>query len=574
MKKLMRFLWPFLVLLVILAAIYIFFLHIRPDITSGLLTKLGDSMLSSSRYSVAIRYYSWANDLQPKDPEIAMKLAKAYECDGNYSRTENVLVHAIYESPENPDLYIALSKVYVNQDKLLDAQRMLDTIANPTVQEILSARRPAAPQISPAGARYNDYITVELTPPEGADCYYTTNGQYPSLNGDLYTEPFFLPGGQTTVCAVAVDQNGLVSPAIFMGYTVAGVIEDVEFQDQAVADAVEAILHTGGADLKTSDLWTITEFKLPEGISSTEDLRLFAGLAKLTIWDMGSLDYSFLPELHALRYLELNNCSVTTEDLEYIGSCSNLEVLILSDCSLSTISSLRPLNKLRILDLSDNSISDVSPIVGTASLDELYLGHNGIITLPSMEALSNLRILDLSYNALDSISRLSDCTALTRLNISHNKLVSVKPASSLTNLVFFNASNNQIRSADAISNCTLLETFIMEENKLTDIDFLSGITTLTEINIDYNDVRTIPKLPDDCQLTIFSAAHNFLEDLDGLAGLPKLNYINADYNNISDIDALEDCPVLAQINVYGTNVHSGGVLEKNGVLVNYTPGFN
>ena len=248
-----------------------------------------------------------------------MKLADAYEHSGNYTRTESILVNAIYETPDNPDLYVALSKVYVDQDKLLDAQRMLDTIVNTEVQEELSARRPAAPQITPSGGRYADYITVELIPTAGTRCYYTTNGQYPSQDRDLYTEPFVLPGGETTVCAVAVDEDGLVSPAIYMGYTVAGVIEDVVFHDEAIRKAVEDALHTDSAGLLTSDLWTITDFKLPQDVVNTEDLSLFAGLAKLTLWDMGPLNYSFLPELHALRYLELNKCVISAEDLDKSG---------------------------------------------------------------------------------------------------------------------------------------------------------------------------------------------------------------------------------------------------------------
>ena len=72
----------------------------------------------------------------------------------------------------------------------------------------------------------------------------------------------------------------------------------------------------------------------------------------------------------------------------------------------------------------------------------------------------------------------------------------------------------------------------------------------------------------------FSAAHNFLEDLSGLAGLPSLGYVNADYNNIRDISVLKTCPVLAQVNVYGTYIHSGGVLAEQGVQVFFTPAFD
>lgn len=571
MKKLTRILWPLAIILVVAVILYGFFFHFRTDWTAQFLTGIADSKLKAGRYEAAIRYYSWANDLHPGDETVALHLAEAYEETGNYTKTENVLVHAIYEAPDQTELYVALSKAYVHQDKLLDAQRLLDNIANASVLEELSVRRPEAPVISPEGDRYNDYITVSLTVQADTKCYYTTNGQFPSLKTGEYTEPFSLEGGETTVCAIAVDEEGLVSPAIFVGYTVAGVIEDVEFRDEVLHQYVSDLLHVGNRNIRTDDLWTISELRLPEGITSTEDLRLFSGLAKLTIWDMGDLDYSFLSELYSLRYLELNHCSIGTSDLEEIAKCPNLEVLILANCGLSNIKPLEQLTGLRVLDLSDNSISSISPIVKNPALDELYVGHNALSGLPIMDQLTNLRILDLSYNALDSVSSLKPCTALERINISHNRLVSVKAIGALTNLVYFNGSNNQVRNVDAMKRCTSLETFIMTDNKLVSIDFFDQISTIREINIDYNDVEAVPQLPKDCQLETFSAAHNFLEDLSGLAGLPHLNYVNADYNNISDISVLASCPTLAQVNVYGTYIRSGGALAKSGVVVNFTP---
>jgi Leucine-rich repeat (LRR) protein len=113
----------------------------------------------------------------------------------------------------------------------------------------------------------------------------------------------------------------------------------------------------------------------------------------------------------------------------------------------------------------------------------------------------------------------------------------------------------------------------MTDNKLKDVDFLSECPQVKEVNIDYNDVEAVPAFAADCPLETFSAAHNFLEDLSGLGGLPKLSYVNADYNNIRDISVLANCPALAQVNVYGTYIRSGGALAENGVIVNFTPGF-
>ena len=574
MKKPLKFLLSILLIAALFAAGYWFFFQNRLDLTTGLLESAGDTLLEHDHDSAAIRCYRWANSLDPKDAELAIKLANAYRKSGNYTKTENILVHAIYDAPEETNLYLTLSQVYVEQDKLLDAQQMLDSIANETVRTELSLRRPAAPQVSPAGGFYSEYIRIELTDETSeAICYCTLDGRYPSLETDAYTEALTLPGGETTLTAVAVGSDGLVSPAVTVSYTVAGVVEEVHFHDSALRSVTQELLHRGDRKVQTDDLWGIEELTLPENLADTQDLSLYTGLTKLIGHNLGELDYSFLSQLPDLRYLELEGCVLTSAALEEIGACTKLDVLILANCGVSNINALSSMQGLRILDLSDNSVNSITPISNLTALDELYLGHNALTVLPSMRGLKSLRVLDLSYNSIDYVGSLSACTTLQRLNLEHNRLTSVSPLGALTELVWLNGSNNAVLDVSALSSCTKLEGFVMTDNKLTNIDFLSECGGILEVNIDYNDVEAVPSFQSGCPLETFSAAHNFLEDLSGLAGLQKLTYVNADYNNIRNISVLQDCPVLAQVNVYGTYIRSGGVLADKGVVVNFTPDF-
>ena len=573
MKKILKITLVLLLILSLLAAGYWFFFRYRIDLTTGLLRQVADSQLEDGHYSMAIRLYGWANDLDAQDTDTALKLAEAYEKTGNYSKTEKVLVNAIYESPEDQRLYLALSRAYVAQDKLLDAQQMLDSVANEQVRTELNRRRPDAPVISPEGGFYSTYITVEITGAADAVCYYTVDGSYPSRKTDAVDGPVTLPAGETTVCALAVSGEGLVSPASYAGYTVTGVIEEVHFHDDALKAATQELLHRGDRALRTDDLWAIEELTLPQEISDTRDLVHYTGVTKLVGKDLGELDYSFLASMTQLRYLELERCDVSTENLRQIAACANLEVLILADCGLTNVSALGSLQNLRVLDLSDNSVNAIDSLTTLAALDELYLGHNALTGLPMLRGFKALRILDLSYNALTYMGGVSGCPTLERLNVSHNRLTSVTAVSALTNLVWFNGSNNQVEDVSPLAPCTKLEGFVMTDNKLTDVDFLSECPGIKEVNIDYNDVVAVPAFQADCPLETFSAAHNFLEDLSGLAGLPQLTYVNADYNNIRDISVLKDCPALATVNVYGTYIRSGGELEELGIVVNFTPEY-
>ena len=572
MKKTLKIVVPILLVLALLAAGYWFFFQYRTDLTTGLLTDFADSQLASGHYSMAIRCYGWAHSLTPQDVDLSLKLAEAYRAQGNYTKTENVLVHAIYDAPGETRLYETLSRVYVEQDKLLDAQQMLDSVAEPQVQAELSARRPQAPTVEPPADFYSDYITVEVRAASGR-LFCTVDGSYPSLAAEEFPGSVQLPGGTTTLCAIAVGEDGLVSPAVYASYTVAGVIEEVQFRDQALEALVRQLLNRPERPIYTDDLWDIEALTLPQDLASTEDLRYFTGLKELLGLDMGELDYSFLAHTPELTSLELEGCALNTEALTWIAGCPKLEVLILANCGLANIEPLRALTELRLLDLSGNSIGDISPLTEMAKLEELYMGHNALTTLPLLRKLTSLRILDLSYNALEYVGSVSACTGVERLNVSHNRLTSVTAVSALTKLVWLNASSNKVTEVTALTPCTELESFLMSDNKLTDVSFLSGCSKIREVNIDYNDVVSVPAFQADCPLEIFSAAHNFLEDLGGLAGLQRLSIVNADYNNIRDISVLIDCPSLTLVNVYGTYIRSGGELAENGVVVNFTPSF-
>ncbi len=126
----------------------------------------------------------------PKDADLAIRLADAYKKAATTQKRNTPLVSAITQIPDSVQLYVALSKTYVEQDKLLDAETMLGRITNDAVRTQIDALRPAAPVIEPESGNYSEYIDVTVTGSSGT-VYAVCNSDFPA-SGRMYIPAPFL----------------------------------------------------------------------------------------------------------------------------------------------------------------------------------------------------------------------------------------------------------------------------------------------------------------------------------------------------------------------------------------------
>lgn len=570
MKKALKLIISLILVAVLLGGAAWYFLLYNPALTTDLLLDWGAGAQSRGHTNTAIRYYRWAYQLSGQDPELAIQLAKAYQQADNYTKAEYTLANAI-AAGGSLDVYLTLCQIYVEQDKLLDAVTMLDQIADPAVKAQLDAMRPAAPTANLTPGFYNQYMEVTLDS-GGGDLYVSTNGEYPSTRTDSYSDSIALGLGETTICALSVSEQGLVSPLSVFGYTISGVVEDVTLSDPALDAYVRELLsRSAGSTLTTADLWGITELTLPAEVAEISDLSYFTGLTSLVIQDRPALSLSFLSGMTQLQTLDLSGCTLQAEELELIGALPQLQVLNLSGCGLSTIAGLSRSATLLEADLSDNSISDIAPLAENSGLSTLNLQRNAVTDLTPLSGFTELSWLDASYNSVQSISPLGTCVKLSYLNLTNNNLTDLSSIGHLTSLAELDASYNALTDISGLESCVDLGKLNLSNNSLESMDSLASLTQLTDLDISYNDIQTIPDFPDDSALVTFNGCHNFFEDVSGLAGLQSLNYVYLDYNNIFDINCLSTCTNLIQVNVFKTNVTDVSKLLDMSVIVSYNP---
>ena len=569
MKKIMKWFFPLLlVALLIGSAGWYMFVYDRSTVQE-LLTNQARHSAQQGNFDTAAWFYNQSYKLSGQDQNVAIELAEIYKSVGNYTKAESTLTKAVADGG-NAELYIALSKTYVEQDKLLDAVNMLDKVSDPIIKAELDILRPVAPMTDYASGFYSQYISLTFLSSPGT-IYVTTDGAYPTTSRDPYTEPITLNAGDTKVYALTVAENGLVSPLSILSYTVGGVIEPIELNDSAIASTIrETLMFGSSTQIYSNDLWSITDFTVPAEAESLEDLSHFTHLKKLTITGRTIESLAFLTSMTQLEELTLSGCTLPDE-LETIAALPALKKLTLDNCGLSSITKLEKAIGLTSLNVSSNAIGDITVLANMPQLTVLNLSHNAVTDLKPLNGLSLLQELDVSYNSLSSIAPAALCLELTRLDITHNSVSDISPMKTLTKLTHFYAGHNALADVSVLAGCKELRELNISNNVLADISALSVLTKLERFDFSYNDVEVLPAFPADCALVEINGDHNFMTDISVLGGMPNLTHVYMDYNNLTDISFLANCPNLVQVNVYGTDVNNVDALLEHSIIVNFDP---
>ena len=553
MKHALKIILPIILILALIIGACCFFLIARRDLTESIFVYWGEHFYEAGRYSRAVSFYKAAMHFAPKDADLAIRLADAYKKSGNYTKAEYTLVSAITQIPDSVQLYVALSKTYVEQDKLLDAETMLGRITNDAVRTQIDALRPAAPVIEPESGNYSEYIDVTVTGASGT-VYAVCNSDFPASEQDVYTGPISLEAGESKIVALSVAENGLVSDAVYAGYTVGNVVEEVKLADAGMDAYVRELLgKPAGSAIMSDELWAVEELDLPDTVASLEDLPYFTGLHSLSLHHGTGLDLSVLSQLPTLRKLDLSGCTLSTAAMNTIVTLSELTSLNLSGCAVAEIDALIGLQKLETLDLSNNTVSDLTALSALLALRELNLTNNPITSLSNLKNCTELETLYAGQCAITRIAGLADHTKLKTLVLSGNKITDIS----------------------ALAGCTAIETLDLSGNSISDISVVSGFKKLVDLNVSSNQITDLPQFDADTPLWHVDISHNQIESLAGLEGNLAVNFINADYNRVKSVAKLESCIMLVRMNLWDNPVDADEVkqLQDIGILINYNPNY-
>jgi len=165
----------------------------------------------------------------------------------------------------------------------------------------------------------------------------------------------------------------------------------------------------------------------------------------------------------------------------YESDLLEITELMTNNKGIESIEGLEYCKNLDRLDLSENIISDISPVSKLKNLTELKLDINIISDISPVSNLTNLVFLYLYQNNISDISPLSDLTNLNRLNLGDNgNIPDISPLTNLTNLEWLDIGSNDISDIAPLSNLVNLTELRLYSNNIFDISPLVRNTGINE----------------------------------------------------------------------------------------------
>lgn len=575
MKIALRILLPILLSLAILLCLAWYLLIYDTAFSRDLLLtgarlsdNSGNSTLSAWFYNQA---YKLAENSSDSRESVAIELAEQYKRSGNYTKAEYTLTKAISDGG-GINVYVALCKTYVEQNKLYNAVALLDGVTNQSIKKELDSLRPAAPVNTPDPGFYNQYISVTFEAKSGT-IYASVGSKYPSLEDKPYSAPISLSDGENTVSALAVSKDGLVSSLTTCSYTIGGVVKEIAFSDRFIEATIRDLLDADKKQLYTNDLWKITEFTVPAGASDYSDLLHIKNVKSFTVEKGNPKELSCLSAMTELTSLTIRDTEITAEVLEIIGTLTKLENLTIQNCKLSNIAPFKKLTAVTHLDLSGNSVYDLSPLSGMTKLKELNLKSNVIADLSALSNLKSLTKLDVSQNnIITSLAPLSSLEKLEWLDASINSITELGNIGNLKALRYLSLATNKLTNISPVATCDSLTDLNFSQNRVSDISKLSALPHLMYLRFEGNQVTQLPGFAEDCELVIIDGTGNNIKSLEPLKGLPYLNNVYMNNNpELSSVSPLASCHMLIEVHVDKTKVTDVSALKDMDVIVRYTP---
>lgn len=238
---------------------------------------LGNRALGAGEYTKATDYFRRALSKDKTKPDAYKGLSKVYIGQNDLSEAESLFLGALEKQPENAELYRAVFEFYLDTKQPMGIPALLSS-ADSKILEELPEYVVSEPEFSLDDKTvFDDVQQLTITSSDGKVCY-TTDDSLPDTDSTEFKEPIQLSEGTNIIKAIAINKNGVPSQTVEKQFVIELPIEDApavspstgqydyaQSIEVKVPDEYEAFYTMDGTDPTTaSDKYT-GPIEMPKG---------------------------------------------------------------------------------------------------------------------------------------------------------------------------------------------------------------------------------------------------------------------------------------------------------------------
>ena len=192
------------------------------------------------------------------------------------------------------------------------------------------------------------------------------------------------------------------------------------------------------------------------------------------------------------------------------------------------------------LNLTLESISDLSPLKVLTSLQHLFIPHTPVIDLSPLKDLKTLQLLEIIATQVSDLSPLKDLKTLQLLSAFETQVSDLSPLKDLTALNILSVSNTQVADLSPLKHLTALYKLDVSDTQVSDLSPLKDLKALQQLSVSNTQVS----------------------DLSSLKELTALQELYVSNTQVSDLSPLKELTALQELYVFNTQVKDLSPLKK------------
>lgn len=266
-------------------------------------------------------------------------------------------------------------------------------------------------------------------------------------------------------------------------------------------------------------------------------LTLSLTLKELLLINCNIVDLSSIKSFQNLKKLELRENLIPHKELKHLLGLNNLTHLELSGTAITDASILAELSKLEYLNIS--SSSSLTKVAGLAKLSKLkYLDCSGseYLNLEPIAGHDGISHLIANCSNFESMSGIERFPNLTHLDLSSTLITEIIGLENLRNLRHLNISSSSLDKISGLETLEKLESLDLGSSDLHKIEGLDALVNLKVLELGDCQITKIEGLEALTKLKRLQLRENEISKVENLENLVELEYLNVEMNKVCEID--------------------------------------